>query len=84
MTRQSSAHRQAQSRYRQLRLTATHEISGRFSVSVYAKPLNAAWSEQQCLLRTSVEYDQRELQSTEDVLAALIHVLREQLLPGIG
>lgn len=72
------------SRYRQLRLTATHEVGGSFSVSVYAKPLNHEWHEQQCILRTRVEYDQRALLSVEDVLGALIHILREQLLPGVG
>lgn len=82
-----SGHRETQpggmSRYRQLRLTATHELGGSFSVSLYAKPLNHEWHEQQCMLRTRVEYDQRALVSTEDVIAALIHILREQLLPGV-
>lgn len=71
------------SRYRQLRVTATHEISGRFSYSVYAKPLNKEWHEQQCMARGSVDGTLLQLQSTEDVIAALITILEGYLLPGV-
>lgn len=71
----------ARSNYRQLRLTATHETNGRLSVSLYAKPLNAAWHEHQCLLRWSDPGTPRPLESTEDVILALICVLEEHLLP---
>lgn len=71
------------SRYRQLRITATHEISGRFSYAVYAKPLNKEWHEHQCMARGSCDGTLLGLRSTEDVIAALIEVLESYLLPGI-
>lgn len=71
------------SRYRQLRLTATHEMSGRFSYSVYAKPLNKEWHEHQCLARGAVDGTLLPLNSTEDVIAALIEILESYMLPGI-
>nr|CRY96739.1 hypothetical protein [uncultured prokaryote] len=71
------------SRYRQLRVTATHELNGRFSYSVYAKPLNKEWHEQQCMARGSVDGTLLGLQHTEDVIAALIVILEGYLLPGI-
>lgn len=71
------------SNYRQLRITATHEISGRFSYSVYAKPLNKEWHEHQCLARGAVDGTLLPLLSTEDVIAALITILEGYLLPGI-
>lgn len=71
----------AKSRYRQLRLTVTHEINGRFSVSLYGKALNKEWHEHQCLARYSVEGTPLPLNSTEDVLMALLTVLEEHLLP---
>lgn len=71
----------ARSRYRQLRLTATHEIGGRFSVSLYGKPLNAQWNEHSCLMRYSVEGTTVPLDSTEDVIQALLLVLEETMLP---
>lgn len=71
------------SRYRQLRITATHEISGRFSYSVYAKPLNKEWHEQQCMARGSIDGTLLQLQSTEDVVAALITILEGYMLPGV-
>lgn len=74
----------ALSRYRQLRVTLTQEASGRVSYSVYAKRLNADWREQDCLLRDSLDAPPRPLLSTEDVVALLIDVLREQMLPGVG
>lgn len=70
------------SRYRQVRLTLTQEISGRVSYSIYAKGLNEAWNEHQVLVRDSLQHDPILL-SSEDVYACLIAVLREQLLPGI-
>lgn len=69
------------SRYRQLRLTATHETNGRLSVTLYAKPLNKEWNEQQCLMRWSDPGFPSPLNSTEDVIIALVAVLEEHLLP---
>lgn len=71
------------SRYRQLRLTATHEINGTFSYSVYAKPLNKEWHEQQCLARGRCDGTMLGLHATEDVLSALITILEGYLLPGV-
>nr|CRY97285.1 hypothetical protein [uncultured prokaryote] len=71
----------AQSRYRQVRLTFTQEQGGRCSYSIYAKGLNATWSEHQCLVRDSVVFPS-PLLSTEDVCHALITMLRDQFLPG--
>lgn len=68
------------SRYRQLRLTATHETNGRFSVSLYAKPLNKEWNEHACLLRYSNEGTPYPLGSTEDVLLALLVIIEEHLI----
>lgn len=73
----------SRSNYRQLRVTATHEIDGRFSYSVYAKPLNKEWHEHQCMARGSVDGTLIGLNSTEDVIAALICVLEGYLLPGL-
>nr|CRY96785.1 hypothetical protein [uncultured prokaryote] len=78
----SRQQRVAASRYRQVRLTLTQETSGRVNYSIYAKGLNEAWNEHQVLVRDSVPHDP-PLLSSEDVYALLIHVLREQLLPGI-
>lgn len=72
----------ALSLYRQVRVTFTQEVSGRLSCSIYAKGLNHDWTERTCLARWQVEYDE-PLQSTDDVIGALIHTLREQTLPGI-
>jgi len=68
------------SRYRQFRLTATHELSGRFTVSIYAKGLNQEWQERQCIMRGWSEGTSRPLESTEDVIMALIVLLEEQVL----
>lgn len=73
----------ALSRYRQLRVTATHETSGRFSVRLYAKPLNAAWTESH-LVWQGASVSCGPILSTEDAIAAAIDILREQLLPGLG
>lgn len=70
----------AGSRYRQVRLTFTEELSGRVSYSIYAKGLNQEWNQHQCLVRDSVVLD-APLRSTEDVLAALLIILNEQMLP---
>lgn len=80
MTDQLAAKRGA-SRYRQVRLTFTEERSGRASYSIYAKGLNQAWDEHQVIVRDSVILN-HPLLSTEDVIHALIGILREQLLPG--
>lgn len=73
----------SRSNYRQLRVTATHEIDGRFSYSVYAKPLNKEWHEHQCMARGVVDGTLHGLQSTEDVILAVITVLESYLLPGV-
>lgn len=73
----------SRSNYRQLRVTATHEINGRFSYSVYAKPLNKEWNQQQCMARGSVDGTVLGLASTEDVISALIVILEGYLLPGL-
>lgn len=73
----------AQSRYRQLRLTVTHEISGRLSYSVYAKQLNAEWRELHCIARGAVDGTTQPLTSTEDVLAAIVYLIEDQwMLPA--
>lgn len=71
------------SRYRQVRLTLTQEVSGRVSYSVYAKGLNEAWDEPKCLIRDSIDPVPRPLLTTEDVIEVLLAVLRDQVLPGI-
>lgn len=71
----------AQSRYRQLRLTVTHESSGRLSYSLYAKGLNASWNEHQCLLRETIAGTRRPLETTEDALQAILLILEDLVLP---
>lgn len=73
----------AKSNYRQVRLTFTQEIGGRCSYSIHAKALNDDWKQQHCLVRDSVDLKYPVL-SVEDVYSALLDILREQLLPGIG
>lgn len=73
----------ARSRYRQVRLTFTQEASGRLSYAIYAKGLNDAWHEHQCLIRSSLEGSPHPLLSTEDVIHLLLDILRDQLLPGV-
>lgn len=70
------------SRYRQFRLTATQERSGILAYSIYAKGLNQRWDEHQLLVRDRCDLGYVALLSTEDVVHALITILREQLLPG--
>lgn len=77
----NNPHGIAQSNYRQLRLTITHETNGRFSYSLYGKRLEAQWHEHQCLLRGADEGVRRPLLTTEDALLAVMVVLEEQLLP---
>ena len=72
--------RTARSLYRQVRITCTQESGGRVSYSIYAKGLNQAWSEHQCLVRDQITLDER-LETTEDVVRMLLIVLSEQLLP---
>lgn len=72
----------AKSRYKQFRLTYTEEVNGRVSVSIYAKPLNAAWNEQQCMMRFTEEVGQH-VESLEGVAARLI-VLLEDAFPSLS
>lgn len=68
------------SQYRQLRLTVTHELNGRFSYSLYGKPLNKEWHEHQCMGRGAVDGTLLGLNSTEDVVMAMITVLEEHFM----
>lgn len=70
----------ALSRYRQVRLTFTEEAGGRLSYRIYAKGLQHGWQESQCLISDSVTTTQ-PLNTTEDVIRALLAILGEQLLP---
>lgn len=81
MSRQPAA--KAASRYKQVRLQLTEEARGRVSVSLYVKPLNAEWTQQQCLRRWSTTVTE-PLTTFEDVLSLLVRLLDEDLLPGIG
>lgn len=55
--RRRRAAMRSRSRYRQVRLTATAEVSGRVSWALSAKPLNAAWDEHAVILRGSSMLD---------------------------
>jgi hypothetical protein len=68
--------RVAASRYRQVRVTFTHEASGRASYSIYAKGLQQAWDEHTCLVRGSLP-GVPHLLTTEDVLRTLIAILED-------
>lgn len=70
----------ARSLYRQVRLTFTQEVGGRLSYSIGAKGLNDQWDQHTVLIRDSVVYP-GPLDSTEDVVAALMSILAEQFLP---
>jgi hypothetical protein len=70
----------AASLYRQLRLTATQETNGRLSYSLYAKPLNVAWHEHQCLVRGSVDGSDLPLRSMEDVLQVVVRLIEEAFM----
>lgn len=74
----------ALSRYRQLRVTVTQEANGNCSFSVYGKRLNADWRQTDCLVRGVYMTPPRPLLSTEDVVALMVDLLREEMLPGIG
>lgn len=72
----------ASSRYRQIRVNITQEASGRLSYSVYAKPMNKDWREQDCIVRDAM-YFERPVVTPEDAIIAAIEVLKQQLLPGV-
>lgn len=74
----------AKSRYRQVKVTFTHEVSGRLSYRVHAKALNAAWNEQTLIANGSAEGTKLPLNTTEDALSALIYLIEDQLLPGVA
>lgn len=77
--RRRAAMRQA-SKYRQVRLTATAEVSGRVSWALSAKPLTAAWDEHAVILRGSQMLDliaEDETRVSEFVGVLLWHVLAE-------
>lgn len=78
----NNPHGIAQSNYRQLRLTITHETGGRFSYSLYGKRLEAQWHEHQCLARGAEEGTRRPLNTTEDAIMAALVVLESLLLPA--
>lgn len=70
----------SRSRYRQVRLTFTQEVTGRTSYALYAKGLNQAWNEHQCLLR-SYTVVPGPLLTLEDVITAVVSILEEQMMP---
>lgn len=70
----------SRSRYRQVRLTATAEVSGRVSWALSAKPLNAAWDEHAVILRGSTMLDliTEDAARVSDFAGVLLwHVLTE-------
>lgn len=71
------------SRYRQIKVTATQEALGSFSVAVYAKGLNMDWTEHTLLYRQRVDSPPRALLTTDDVLQAVLDMMYAQVLPGI-
>ena len=73
--------RRKSSRYRQFKLTATQETSGALSYRVHAKPLNAAWDEHQLLATGSIQSTSEPIECTEDVIALLLDLLSDLLLP---
>ena len=72
----------ARSLYRQVRLTATQSIDGSFAYSIYAKGLESSWDEHHLLVRDRLVTPPHPLATTDDVVHALIEILREQVLPG--
>lgn len=78
--------RQETGNFRQLRITATHELPtanapwGRFSVAVYAKPLNTPWVEQHLVMRRSIWGPRTRLESVEEVASACVEILQELYL----
>lgn len=81
MTRNSGP--KAASNYKQLRLQMTEEAGGRVSVSLYVKPLNAAWTEHHCLQRWTVRRLE-PIHTLEDALSVCVALLESDMLPGIG
>lgn len=77
----SAQSRRSASRYRQFRLTATQRGSGLVDYSIYAKPLAAAWDEHQLLGRWTSDHPIEPIEYTEDVIALLVILLEERLLP---
>ena len=78
--RRRRAAMRSRSRYRQVRLTATAEVSGRVSWALSAKALNAAWDEHAVILRGSsmldlIVEDQTRVSDFAGIL--LWHVLAE-------
>lgn len=71
------------SQYRQVRFTVTQELNGTLSFRAYAKSLDQGWQERHCIAAGTVPHD-RPILSIEDALTAVMVVLREQFLPGIG
>lgn len=66
----------ARNLYKQVRLTYTESASGLVSVSLYVKPLNEAWNEQQCLGRWTVR-DVAPADSVDHVAQRLVQILLE-------
>lgn len=77
----------ASGNFRQIRITATHELPtsnapwGRFSVSIYAKPLNVPWTEQHAVMRRAVWAPQMRLETPEEVCLAVTSLLEELYIP---
>ena len=80
--RRRAAMRRA-SRYRQVRLTATAEVSGRVSWALSAKPLNAAWDEHAVIRRGSTMLDliMEDETRVSDFTAVLLWYVLGDLLP---
>jgi hypothetical protein len=75
------AHIRAVSRYKQMRLNFTEEAGGLLSCSLYVKPLNAEWTERQCVFRWT-ERDMPSVESLEDAIIVAHEVLARWLVPG--
>lgn len=73
----------ALSRYRQLKVSLTHETSGQISYRVHAKGLTDSWSEHTLIAQGRAD-EVLPINSTEDAINVLIDLLKENLLPGIG
>lgn len=80
-------YRSTKGNFRQIRITATHELPtnrspwGRFSVSVAAKPLNAEWTERHVIFRRGTWAPTVPLETQEDVVRAVVDLLQELFLP---
>lgn len=81
-------YRSTKGNFRQIRVTATHELPtnrspwGRFSVQVLAKPLNEEWTQKHVILRRAVWAPTMPLESLEDVVIAVNSMLEELFLPA--